>query len=64
MNKKAYLIVGLLVILLWAILIIYNVYLPGIGEIFGYLFYVVIILGILAGVWLFIKPPKKAEPAP
>ena len=59
MTKKIYLIMAILTILLYTTLVLYQTYVTEVGELFGYLFYVVIVSGIVAVIWLFIKPTKK-----
>ena len=59
MTKKIYLIMAILTILLYTALVLYQTYVTEVGELFGYLFYVVIVSGIVAVIWLFIKPTKK-----
>jgi FtsH-binding integral membrane protein len=58
-TKKIYLIMAILTILLYTALVLYQTYVTEVGELFGYLFYVVIVSGIVAVIWLFIKPTKK-----
>ena len=60
MNKKTYLIIAILIILLYVAIVAYQTY-PAVGELFGYAFYVVVIVAIVAAVWLLIKPPKKSN---
>jgi len=58
MTKKTYAIIAILTILLYASVILY-VYGFGVpGEVFGYLFYVIIIVGVIAAVWLLLRRPK------
>jgi len=57
--KKIYLITAVLIILLYAGLVLYQTYVMEVGELFGYLYYVLIACGIVAAIWLFIKPTKK-----
>jgi len=58
-TKKVYLIIAALIILLYAAIVLKESKVIELGELFGYLYYVIIIFGIVAGIWLFIKPPKK-----
>ena len=64
MNKKIYLVIAILIILLYVAIILSQISTLGLGalfgEIFGYIFYVLIIAGIVAAIWLFIKRPQKA----
>ena len=59
MTKKIYLITAILIILLYAAIVLYQTYVMEVGELFGYIFYVLIAAGIVAGIWLLIKPTKK-----
>ena len=59
--KKVYIIMAILIILLYAALILNQYNIVSFGELFGYIFYVVIAAGIVAAIWLLIKPPKKGE---
>ena len=57
MNKK-YLTIAILITLLYAAIIL-NQISPslGMGDIFGYIFYALIIAGIIAAIWFLIKRP-------
>jgi hypothetical protein len=59
MSKKIYLAIVILIILLYAAIILNQMSVLGLGELFGYIFYVMIIAGIIAAIWLLIKHPKK-----
>ena len=52
---------AILIILLYAAIVLYQTYTMEVGELFGYSFYVLIALAIVAAIWLLIKPPKKNE---
>lgn len=58
MTKRNYIIIAVLTILLYTTVILYNYGFGVPGEVFGYLFYVIIIVGIVAAVWLLLKRPK------
>ncbi len=60
MNKKIYIVIAALIIVLYAALVVYQSN-ASVGELFGYVFYVVVIGAIVAGIWILIKPPKKVE---
>ena len=57
-NKK-YLAIAILIILLYVAIILSQTSVLGLGEIFGYIFYVLIIAGIGAAIWFLIKHPRK-----
>jgi len=57
-TKKIYLIAAILIVLLYAALALYKTYLAEMGEIFAYLLLAIIVSGIVATIWLYIKPPK------
>ena len=57
-NKK-YLAIAILIILLYVAIILNQTSILGLGEIFGYFFYVLIIAGIGAAIWFLIKHPRK-----
>ena len=57
--KKAYLIIAILTILLYVAIILDQTKVIGLGELFGYSLYAIIAVGVVATIWLFIKPPKK-----
>jgi len=59
--KKTYLIMVILIFLLYATLVLNQYNVIGFGEIFGYLIYAIIAAGIVAAIWLLIKPPKKTN---
>jgi hypothetical protein len=59
MSKKAYLIIAVLTILLYIMIILQQIYVMEIGEVFGYIFWAIIIVGIIAVIWLLLKRPKK-----
>jgi hypothetical protein len=58
MSKKVYIIILALTILLYT-LIVLQPYVMEIGEVFGYIFWVVIFAGVIAAIWLLLKSPKK-----
>lgn len=60
MIKKSYIIIAIVTILLYIVAALYSqqVYMMEFGEFFGYMFYVIIIVGVIAAVWLLIKRPK------
>ena len=58
MSKKVYIIILALTILLYT-LIVLQPYVMEIGEVFGYIFWVVIFAGVIAAIWLLLKRPKK-----
>ncbi len=60
MNKKIYIVIVALIVILYAALVVYQTN-ASVGELFGYAFYVVVIGAIVAGIWLLIKPSKKVE---
>lgn len=59
MTRKIYLIIAVLIILLYAAVILYQTYVMEVGELFGYSYYVLIAFGIVAAIWLLIKPTQK-----
>lgn len=59
MTKKINIIAAILIVLLYAVLALYPTYLAEIGEIFAYLLLAIIVSGIVATIWLYIKPRKK-----
>ena len=59
MSKKVYLTIAILTILLYILIALQQIYVMEIGEIFGYLFWVVIAAGIIGAIWLLLKRPKK-----
>jgi len=59
MNKKTMVALLILNILLYAAIIISQTGILGLGEVFGYIFYVVLIAGIISAIWLLVKRPKK-----
>jgi len=61
MTKKIYLIIAILIILLYAALVLNQYSIVGLGELFGYLLYVIIAFGIIAAIWLLIKPARKTN---
>lgn len=58
MSKKIYLVIGVLTILLYILLALYMQVME-IGEVFGYIFWAIIVAGIISAIWLLIKSPKK-----
>jgi hypothetical protein len=58
MSKKVYIIILALTILLYTLLVL-QPYVMEIGEVFGYIFWVVIFAGVIAAIWLLLKSPKK-----
>ena len=59
MSKKVYLTIAILTILLYILIALQQIYVMEIGEIFGYLFWAVIVAGIIGAIWLLLKRPKK-----
>lgn len=59
MSKKVYLTIAILTILLYILIALQQIYVMEIGEIFGYLFWAVIVVGIIGAIWLLLKRPKK-----
>lgn len=59
--KKVYPIMAILIILLYAAIILYQKNIVPLGDILGYLFYVIVAVGVGAAIWLFIKPPRKTN---
>lgn len=59
--RKIYIILGVLIILLYAMLVLNQYNIVGFGDVFGYLFYVIIALGVIGVIWLLIKPTKKKD---
>ena len=59
--KKVYPIMAILIILLYAGIVLYQKNIIPLGEAFGYLFYVIVAVGVGAAIWLLIKPPKKTS---
>lgn len=59
MSKKVYLTIAILTILLYILIALQQIYVMEIGEIFGYLFWAVIVAGVIGAVWLLLKRPKK-----
>jgi hypothetical protein len=60
-TKKMNIIAAILIVLLYAFLALYKTYIAEMGEIFAYLLLAIIVSGIVAAIWLYIKPPKKNE---
>jgi uncharacterized membrane protein YphA (DoxX/SURF4 family) len=66
--KKAFIIAAILFLIL-LIMIGYNQYMINesggtespFGEVFGYLYYVIIAAGIIGVIWLLLKPAKKKD---
>ena len=58
MSKKVYIIILALTILLYTLIVLQS-YVTEIGEVFGYIFWVVIFAGVIAAIWLLVKSPKK-----
>ena len=52
---------AILIVLLYATIVLNQTNVIGLGEFFGYLFYVIVAIGIVAAIWLFIKPTKKTN---
>lgn len=50
---------AILIILLYAAIILDQSNIIALGQLFGYTLYAIIIIGIVAGIWIFIKPTKK-----
>jgi len=59
MNKKTYVALLVLNILLYAAIIISQTGVLGLGELFGHIFYVMLVAGIISSIWLLVKRPKK-----
>ena len=61
--KKSFIIILVITIILYIALALYSreIYFMEFGEFFGYLFYAVIIAGIITLLWLLLKRPKKEE---
>ena len=59
--KKTYLVMAILIVLLYVAIILDQSKVIGLGELFGYLLYVVIVCGIVAAVWSFVRPTEKKE---
>jgi dipeptide/tripeptide permease len=59
--KKFYIITAILIILLYAAITLDQTKVIGLGELFGYLFYVIVAVGIIAAILLLIKPTQKKE---
>jgi len=59
--KKVYPIMAILIILLYAGIVLYQKNIIPLGEAFGYLFYVIVAVGVGTAIWLLIKPPKKTS---
>jgi len=57
--RKAYLIMGVLIILLYVAVILNQTNIIALNDFFGYLLYVIMAVGIVAAIWFLIKPPKK-----
>jgi hypothetical protein len=59
--RKIYPIIAILIIVLYAAIILNQENIVPLGEAFGYLFYVIVAIGVGAAIWLLIKPPKKTN---
>lgn len=59
MSKKVYLIILAVTILLYALIVVQQMYVIEIGEFFGYIFWAVIVAGVVATVWLLLSPKKE-----
>jgi hypothetical protein len=59
--KKVYPIMAILIILLYAAIILNQKNIIPLGDAFGYLFYVIVAVGVGAAIWLLIKPPRKTN---
>jgi hypothetical protein len=59
--KKTYLIMAVLIILLYVAVILQQTNIVALGDLFGYLLYVIMAVGIVAAIWFLIKPPKKTN---
>jgi hypothetical protein len=59
--KKVYPIMVILIILLYTAIILYQKNIVPLGDVFGYLFYVIVAVGVGAAIWLLIKPPRKTN---
>ena len=57
--RKAYLVMGVLIILLYVAVILNQTNIIALNDFFGYLLYVIMAVGIVAAIWFLIKPPKK-----
>jgi uncharacterized membrane protein len=63
MNKKTYLaIVVIIAIILYAALILrYQANISALDDVFGYMYYAVIAVGIIGLIWFLAKYPRKAS---
>ncbi len=59
--KKAYLTIAILIIALYTAIVLNQYGIVALGEFFGYMFYVIVAAGVIAAIWLLVKPPKKAN---
>ena len=59
--RKIYPIMAILIILLYAVIILNQKNIVPLGEAFGYLFYVIVAVGVGAAIWVLVKPPKKTS---
>jgi len=50
-----------LIVLLYVAVILQQTNTIALGDFFGYLLYFIMAVGIVAGIWLLIKPPKKKK---
>jgi len=61
MNKKTYAVVAVIIIVLYLAIVLSQTSVLGLGEVFGYAFYGVLIAGIIAAIWLLVKRPQKVS---
>ena len=59
--KKIYLIMAILIVPLYVAIFLDQSKVIGLGQLFGYLLYVVIVCGIVAAIWSFVRPTKNKE---
>ena len=59
--RKIYPVMAILIILLYAAIILNQRNIVPLGEFFGYLFYVIVAVGVGAAIWFLVKPPKKTN---
>lgn len=65
MDKKTFLtIIVVLAVVLYALLIVYKTALFDLGDVFGYIYYVVIAVGVIAAVWFLFGSRGKSPDSP